>query len=92
MAICKPDIGKEDSVGNDSGNNEDILDDDPGGESCDANSNTGAGGDGGDQEGGQGEEEGHQERHAARHNLKNYNSNEFALILKQDQYLRVNQE
>ena len=48
--INEPDVGKESSIGNDSGDNEDILDDDPGSERGDANCNTGAGGDGGDEE------------------------------------------
>ena len=72
-AINEPDVGKESSIGNDSGDNEDILDDDPGGEGGDANSNTRAGGDGGDEEGGEGEEQGDKEGHTARNNLENKN-------------------
>ena len=70
FTICEPDIGQENCIGYDSSDNEDILDDDPGGEGGDTNSNCGAGGDGGHQEGRQGEEEGHQEGHAARDNLE----------------------
>ena len=69
FTICEPDIGQEHCIGNDSSDNEDILDDDPGCEGGDTNSNCGAGGYGGHQEGRQGEEEGHQEGHAARDNL-----------------------
>ena len=67
--FCKPDVGQENCIGKDGSDNEDILDDDPSSESCDALSNRRAGGDGWHQEGGQGQEESHQEWHTARDNL-----------------------
>ena len=49
-ATSKSDISEEDSIGHDSSNNEEILDDDPSSESRDTNSNMRAGGDGRHQE------------------------------------------
>ena len=45
-AFCKPDVGQQKCIGKDGSDNENILDDDPSSESCDALSDRGAGGDG----------------------------------------------
>ena len=69
-APCEPDVDKNTGIAKDGSNNEDILDDDPGTESRDANSHRRTGGDGGHQESSEGEEQSDQETHPARNYLE----------------------